>query len=93
MSGHRNRLDIRVGIKIDLISVMGSNLTFFWCGVEIDLVLASGSNLTDSFLCGGRFCVRAEKYLFFNLWIETGFIFSVEIEIDLVSVRAENNLF
>ena len=28
VSGHRNRLDVRVGIKIDLISAMGS--TFAW---------------------------------------------------------------
>ena len=37
VSGHRNRLDIRVGIKIDLISVMRSKLTWFLC---------AGSNLT-----------------------------------------------
>ena len=45
MSGHRNRLDIGVGIETGLISVMASNLIFM-CGVDIDLVLASGSNLT-----------------------------------------------
>ena len=27
VSGHRNRIDIRVGIEIDLISRMGSKLT------------------------------------------------------------------
>ena len=31
VSGHRNRLDFRVVIKIDLISVMGSKLTSFFC--------------------------------------------------------------
>ena len=53
VSGHRNLLNIRAGIKIDLISV-------------INLVLASGSNLT-CFMCGGqnrlRFCVQPENYL------------------------------
>ena len=39
VSGHRNRLDIRVGIKIDMISVMGSKLTWFIC---------AGSKLTWS---------------------------------------------
>ena len=35
-SGHRNRLDTRVGIEIDLISVMGCKLTFFFvCGIEL----------------------------------------------------------
>ena len=29
VSGHRKWLDIRVGIKMDLISVMGSTLTWF----------------------------------------------------------------
>ena len=28
---YRNRLDIRVGIEIDLISVMGSKLSWFLC--------------------------------------------------------------
>ena len=52
MLGHQYRLDIRVGIEIDLISVMGSKLTwFFMCGIEISLVLASGSNLTS--ICAG----------------------------------------
>ena len=62
MSGHQNRLDIRVGIEIDLISVMGSKLTWF----EVDVVLALRSNLT-SFLCGGqdrlRFSFWAENFL------------------------------
>ena len=31
VSGHRNRLDIRVGVKIDFILVMGSKLTWFLC--------------------------------------------------------------
>ena len=31
VAGHRNRLDIRVEIKINLISVMGSKLTWFLC--------------------------------------------------------------
>ena len=32
VSRHRNRLDIRVGIEIDLISVMGSKSSCFLCG-------------------------------------------------------------
>ena len=44
MWGHRNRLDVRVGTEIDLVSVMGSKLTWFSCtgsklmrvGVKID---------------------------------------------------------
>ena len=63
MTGHSFRLDVRVGIKIDLISVIS---LVFMCGIEIDLVLASGSNLT-CFLCAGqnrpRFCARAENDL------------------------------
>ena len=31
LSAHRNRLDIRVGIRIELISVMVSDLTCFLC--------------------------------------------------------------
>ena len=31
VSGHRNRLAIRAGIKVDLISVMGSKFTWFLC--------------------------------------------------------------
>ena len=31
VSGHQNRLDIRVGIENDLISVMGSKLAWFLC--------------------------------------------------------------
>ena len=63
VSKHRYRLDIRVGIKVDLISVMGSNWLGFcgrdrnWLGfsvgIEIDLFFVRGSNLT-SFLCAGR---------------------------------------
>ena len=68
-SGHRNRLDIIRGIEIDLMPVMGSNITcFFMCEIEIDLVLASGSKLTF-FSCGGQsrlqFCVRAGNFLVF----------------------------
>ena len=44
VSGHRNRLDIKVGIEIDWISVMGSRLTWFLC---------AGSKLTW-FFCGNR---------------------------------------
>ena len=47
MSGHRNRLDVRVGIEIDLILVMGVEINLvFAFEIEIDLVLAAGSNLT-----------------------------------------------
>ena len=35
VSGHRNRLDIRVGIEVDLISLMRPKLTWFWCGYRI----------------------------------------------------------
>ena len=49
MPGHQNRLDIKVGIEIDLISVMDSKVTWF----EVDLVLVSGSNSTYV-LCGGQ---------------------------------------
>ena len=67
VSRHRNRFDIRIGIRIELIAMMGSKLTrILLRGIEIDLVLASGSKLT-CFLCGGqnrlRFCLRAENYL------------------------------
>ena len=71
MSGRQNRLDIRVGIEIDLISVICQLLRWQQQraiqlrGVEITLVLALESNLTS--LCGGqnqiRFCVWAKNYL------------------------------
>ena len=62
--GYRYRLDIRVGMKINLVSMMGSKLTcFFVGGVGIELVSVSVSNLTS--LCGGQirvhFCVRAKN--------------------------------
>ena len=43
VSGHRNRLDIRVGIEIDLVLVWVSKLTSFLCG---------GSKLSFVFVCG-----------------------------------------
>ena len=42
------------GIETDLMSVQGSDLTWFCAGVKKDLVLMSGSKLT----C---FCVGASK--------------------------------
>ena len=66
MSGHRNPLDIRLGIKINFVSVMVSKLTWFSCagcnslgfsvGIEHDLFLYGGQNRLP-------FCVRAENYL------------------------------
>ena len=46
VSAHRNRLDTKMEINIDLISVTGSNLPFFVCGIEIDLVFVWRSKLT-----------------------------------------------
>ena len=56
VSENRNRLDIRVGIEIDLISAMGltstwflcagSKLTLFFVWGSIDLVFCVWSNLT-----------------------------------------------
>ena len=81
VSGHRNRLDIRVGIEIGLFSVMQSTLTWFLC---------AGSKLTwfqcgDRkwlFFCGGqnwlRSCVQAEIswfWCFFYVWIEIELMF------------------
>ena len=47
--GDRDGHDIRVDIEIDLISVMGSNSSWFLCpgSNEIDLVLVRGSKLTS----------------------------------------------
>ena len=71
VSGHRNRLDSRVGIKIDLISMMelkftwflcaGSKLTCFSVGIDLDFFFVQGSKSTWV-LCAGR------KLLGFNLW-------------------------
>ena len=54
VSGHRNRLDTRVGIEIDMISVMGakstrfmsagSKLTWLQCGDQNCRVLSRGQN-------------------------------------------------
>ena len=78
VSGHRNRLDIRMGIEMELISVVSlnkldfgvrdRNLLHFNVGIEIDLSFVWGSNLT-SLLCAGR------KLLCFNVWIKIGSVF------------------
>ena len=47
VSGHRNRLDISVGIEIDLISVMGLRLPWFLCaGSKLTWCLCEWSELT-----------------------------------------------
>ena len=48
----RHEIDVWV-VEIDLISVQGSELTYFFVFVENDLFLVSGSNLTR-FLCRVR---------------------------------------
>ena len=62
ISGDRNWLDFRVGMGIDLISVLGSKLTSFLCGSKLTwfkcwdrnwLGFVRGSKLT-SFMCAGR---------------------------------------
>ena len=36
VSGHRNRLDIRIGIKIDLTAVIRVEINLvFMCGIEV----------------------------------------------------------
>ena len=50
--GHLKRLHIRVGVEIELISVMGSNLLGFYVRERNNLVLRSGSNF-DSFFGRG----------------------------------------
>ena len=52
VSGHRNRLDIRVVIEIDLISVMGSKLTWLMYGSKLTWFCARAEN--DCFYCGDR---------------------------------------
>ena len=66
--GHRNRLDTRVEIKIDLISVMGSKLTRFYVRGRIWLVFCAGVKI-DPFLCAGRILVGC------SLWIELDGVF------------------
>ena len=53
MSGHRNRLDIRVGIEIDLISVMGSNSLGFHVGNRTRLGFSVDIGI-DLFLWGSK---------------------------------------
>ena len=63
VSGHRNRVDVRVGIEIYMMSVMGSKLTCFLfaglelidfvCGIGIDLIFVWRASLTF-FLCLDR---------------------------------------
>ena len=66
VSGHQNRFDTRVGIKIDWFQWWGQSNSVLTRWIEIDLVLASGSNFT-CFLSGGynrlRFCVWADNFL------------------------------
>ena len=52
VSGHRNRLGIRVETEINLISVIGSQLACFLLGIETDLVSVWVSKFT-CFLRGG----------------------------------------
>ena len=51
LSAHRNRLYITMWIEIDLISAMGSKLTWFCVRAENGLFLVWGS--IDLVLCGG----------------------------------------
>ena len=97
VSRHRNRFDIRIGIRIELIAMMGSKLTrILLRGIEIDLVLASGSKLT-CFLCGGqnrlRFCLRAENYLVLIYGSKLAWFLSWKSKLTWFCVRAENDLF
>ena len=86
LSGDRNRLDIRVGIEIYLISVLVSKLTWFYLrdrnslgfsvGIDLDLFFVQESK-SNSVLCAGR------TWPGFNLWIEIHVVDSVGIEVDL----------
>ena len=77
MSRHRNRLDISVGIEIDLISVMGSKLTSFFCGVSkltlfwgrgIEMTCLWGRSKLILLLCAGRLSFG------FHVWIEMNLV-------------------
>ena len=60
VSGHRNRLDIRVGIEFDLISVIGSKLTRFLCAwrkllfMDRNYLVFHGESNIICFLRAGR---------------------------------------
>ena len=67
--GMQNWLVIRVGIEIDLNSVLGSKLTWFCVGDIYWLGFSMGTEI-DLFFCGAQnrpcFCVRVENYLFYS---------------------------
>ena len=80
VSGHRNRLGIRVGIKLDLISVMRSKLTWFlraglkltcfYCRDRTWLVFRAGVK-SASVLCAGRKIlglIYGSKLTWFSAW-------------------------
>ena len=93
VSGHRNHFDIRVGIEIDLISMMGSKSTWFLCAGSKLTWLWRGDRNRHVFVRGQNglfYCVGAEntwcgrRYFFvrgsFNL------VFVSVVEVDLIFV-------
>ena len=76
--GHLNWFDIRVGIEIDLMSVLRSKLTFFLCGGSKLTWFYYGDRNWLGLDAGGRnwfgFCVRAENDLFLAwvTWLSYG---------------------
>ena len=88
VSWHRNRFDIKVGIETDLISVMGSKLTWFLCTASKLtwlkrrdrpwLFFCAGIKIDLGFACGPKITL--------NISIEFCLVCIVEIEIVLVFV-------
>ena len=96
VSRHQHCLEFRVGIEIDLISVVRPNYLYFSCGESNFTRFLCGWSKLTWFPCGGfsltwfqcldrkwlSFCVGVEKYLV-----------SVRIEINLVFVSGHRNRF
>ena len=86
--GMQNWLVFRVGIQIDLTSVLGPKWTYFFVGdrkwlgfsvrTEIVMFFVRGSKLT--FLCAGR------KVLVFSVSMEIDLVLVMVVDIDLISV-------
>ena len=85
--GHLSRLDIRVGIKINLVSVIGPNKLRFYVWGRNRRVFCAGVRST-SVLCAGR------KLLSLNFWLEIDlFITRAELKYVIISVGIDRHSF
>ena len=102
VSGHRDRLDIRLGIEIDLfqrwdlnyldLRVRDQNWLGFSVGIEIDLFLVLGSQLASFLYARFLIGMGGRNILDFSVGGWTLLNFSAWIGIDLVLCRSRKYL-